>query len=107
MSILVRNLSRTMTEDELKALFEPFGEVQSCVIILDAETGKSKGFGFVEMLNLEDVDPAIDALNATIVAGNKLRVKWSNQEAFKESQEPGLPDNGENVWANAKKGDNE
>ena len=103
MTILVRNLSRTTTENELRALFEPFGEIQSCILVLDKDTGKSKGFGFVEMLSLDDVDVAIDALNASIVSGNKIRVKRSNQESFNQPQEQKAPVDGQKVWNNAKK----
>lgn len=107
MSILVRNLPRTTTEDELKALFEPFGEVQSCALVLDKETGISKGFGFIDMLNQNEIDAAIEALNSSKVAGNKIRVKWSNQESFKQSQEQQAPVDGQNVWGNANKAEDE
>lgn len=96
MSILIRNLSRTTTEEELKALFAPFGEVASCSLVLDKATGKSKGFGFVDMLNRADVDGAVAALNASKVAGSKIRVKWSNQESFEAAQvQPEIP---QDVW---------
>ena len=49
MKLLVRNLSRTTTEDELLALFAPFGSVQSCTLVMDKDSGESKGFGFIEM----------------------------------------------------------
>jgi len=98
MSILIRNLSRTTTEAELKALFAPFGEVASCCLVLDKNTGQSKGFGFVDMLNRADVDSAVAALNATKVAGSKIRVKWSNQEAFEAAQAPDAPEIPKDVW---------
>jgi len=49
MKLLIRNLSRSTTEEELKALFEAYGRVQSCDLVLDKTTGDSKGFAFVEM----------------------------------------------------------
>jgi len=49
MKLLIRNLSRSTTEEELKALFEEYGRVQSCDLVLDKTTGDSKGFAFVEM----------------------------------------------------------
>lgn len=98
MSILIRNLSRATTEADLKALFEPFGEVVSCSLVLDKNSGKSKGFGFVDMLNRTDVDGAVAALNATMVAGSKIRVKWSNQEAFEAAQAPAAQDIPQGVW---------
>ncbi len=49
MKLLVRNLARSTTEEELRALFEKCGKVQSCTLVLDKKSGLSKGFGFVEM----------------------------------------------------------
>ncbi len=59
MKILVRNLERSVTEAELVELFKPFGAVESAVVVMDASTGKSKGFGFVEMPNGREAIKAI------------------------------------------------
>ena len=75
MNILVRNLERSVTEAELTDLFKPFGKVQSATVVLDAATGKSKGFGFVEMPNGRDAVKAIKALNTLKVKGMGIRVK--------------------------------
>jgi len=75
MKLLVRNLARSTTEAELKALFEPFGLVQSCSLVIDDENGLSKGFGFVEMPKPGNGKAAMKQLNATVIAGNKIRVK--------------------------------
>ncbi|EPF80382.1 RNA recognition motif domain-containing protein [Acinetobacter rudis] len=75
MKILVRNLERSITEAELLALFEPFGQIDSCVIVLDQGTGKSKGFGFVEMTNPREAIKAVKALNTLKVKGIGIRVK--------------------------------
>jgi len=75
MKLLVRNLARTTTEDELKALFEAHGVVDSCNLVLDQETGKSKGFAFVEMPDADEATAAITALNGTKIAKSKVRVK--------------------------------
>lgn len=75
MKLLIRNLARTTTEQEMKNLFEPFGDVQSCVLVMDKDTGVSKGFGFVEMPKAGDAKAAIKSLNDQEVAGNKIRVK--------------------------------
>lgn len=75
MKLLIRNLARTTTEQEVKQLFEPFGDVQSCVIVMDKSTGVSKGFGFVEMPKAGDAKAAIKGLNNQEIAGNKIRVK--------------------------------
>ncbi|MCK4865800.1 MAG: RNA-binding protein [Gammaproteobacteria bacterium] len=75
MKLLVRNLARTTTEKELLALFEPFGTVQSCTLVMDKATGESKGFGFVEMPKQGDVKAAMQSNNGKEIAGNKIRVK--------------------------------
>jgi len=75
MKLLIRNIARTTTEEELLSLFEAFGTVQSCDLVLDKETGQSKGFGFVEIPNQGDAKAAMKSINGKEVAGNKLRVK--------------------------------
>ncbi len=75
MKLLIRNLSRTTTEAELRNLFEAHGLVQSCVLVMDKQTGGSKGFGFVEMPRHDDAKAAIKALNNFEVAGSRIRVK--------------------------------
>lgn len=80
MKLLIRNLARTTTEKELLALFEPFGTVQSCNLVMDKETGASKGFGFVEMPKQGDGKAAMKSLNGKDIAGNKIRVKKSDSK---------------------------
>lgn len=75
MKILVRNLSRETTESELRQLFEEYGLVEGCNLVLDKETGRSKGFGFVEMPKHMDAKTAIKRLNNTSVKGSTIRVK--------------------------------
>jgi RNA recognition motif-containing protein len=75
MKLLVRNIARNTTEEELSSLFEEFGTLQSCTLVLDKETGESKGFGFVEMPKIGDAKLAIKKLNGKDVDGSKLRVK--------------------------------
>jgi len=75
MKLLIRNLARTTTETELQSLFEPFGTVQSCTLVMDKETGQSKCFGFVEMPKLGDAKAAMKSINGKEIAGSKLRVK--------------------------------
>lgn len=75
MKLLIRNLARTTTESELQSLFEPFGEVQSCSLVMDKITGDSKGFGFIEMPKQGDAKAAMKGLNGKEIAGNKIRVK--------------------------------
>lgn len=75
MRLLVRNMSRKTTEKDLLGLFEQFGAVQSCVIVKDSDTGKSKGFGFVEMPKPGEAKAATFQLNGQELDGEKIRVK--------------------------------
>ena len=75
MKLLIRNLARTTTEEELRAMFEAHGTVQSCTLVIDKETGNSKGFGFVEMPKSGAAKVAINTLNGKDVSGSKIRVK--------------------------------
>jgi RNA recognition motif-containing protein len=80
MKLLIRNLARETTEKELNALFSEYGTVQSCNLVLDKETGKSKGFAFVEMPKVGEVKVAIRELNNKVVSGNKIRVKKADKK---------------------------
>ena len=75
MKLLIRNLARSTTETELQDLFEGYGTVQFCNLVLDKETGKSKGFAFIEMPKQGEAKAAMKNLNATIVDDNIIRVK--------------------------------
>ena len=74
MNIYVGNLSYGLSEEELKELFENFGAVDSVKIIKDRETGRSKGFGFIEMPNDDEAQTTIDQLNDTEVQSRNIRV---------------------------------
>ena len=74
MNIYVGNLPYTVTEDELKAVFAEFGEIDGVTIITDKSSGQSKGFGFVEMPNNSEADQAIEALNGSLLQGRALKV---------------------------------
>jgi RNA recognition motif-containing protein len=82
MKILVRNLSRETTEAELLALFRAYGDVQYCKLVMDRSTGKSKGFGFVEMPRAGEARVAIKGLNARDVDGSKIRVKKAEERGM-------------------------
>ncbi|MDO6486092.1 RNA-binding protein [Colwellia sp. 6_MG-2023] len=75
MKLLVRNLSRSTTEQELRILFSAHGSVTECSLVLDQETGKSKGFAFVVMPDEKEAKSALSALHETRVAKNRIRVK--------------------------------
>jgi len=77
MKLLIRNLARTTSEAELLAIFEPYGTVQSCDLVMDKATGESKGFGFVEMPKQGEAKAAMKHLNGVDLDGNKIRVKKS------------------------------
>jgi RNA recognition motif-containing protein len=72
--LYVGNLSYDMTDSDLQTLFEQFGAVQSVQIIMDRDTGRSKGFGFVEMSSPQEAQAAIDGLNGKEVNGRQLTV---------------------------------
>lgn len=75
MKLIVRNIDRNITEAQLQALFEPAGKVQYCNLILDKETGLSKGFAFVEMPRPGEAKAAMKQLNGREIGSEKLRVK--------------------------------
>lgn len=74
MNIYVGNLSFDMGDDELRTAFEEFGAVDSAVVIKDRFTGKSRGFGFVEMTEQTEAEAAIEGLNGKEIQGRELRV---------------------------------
>ena len=74
MNIYVGNLSYGMSEDELREAFAAYGDVASVKILSDRETGRSRGFGFVEMPNQSEGEAAIAQLNGKDVGGRPLRV---------------------------------
>ena len=72
--LYVGNLSYGVTDGELQQMFEPHGTVQSAQVIMDRDTGRSKGFGFVEMGSDQEAQAAIAALNGQEVDGRALTV---------------------------------
>jgi cold-inducible RNA-binding protein len=80
MNIYVGNLSYKVQETELSSLFEEFGEVVSVKIIQDQETGRSRGFAFVEMASQEDAEKAIEELNDTVLMGRNLVVNTGRKK---------------------------
>lgn len=75
MKLLIRNLARTTTEAELRKIFEAYGPIQSCNLVIDKQTGKSKGFAFIEMPRPGDAKAAVKTLNGKDLDGNIIRVK--------------------------------
>lgn len=93
MKLLVRNLSRKITEQQLLTLFSDYGEVLSCDLVLDKESGQSKGFGFVVFNEASAAEAAIKALNGSKHSGNKIRVKPADEGAPAASSETG-----QSIW---------
>ena len=81
-NIYVGNLSYEITDENLQELFEEFGEVVSSKVISDRYTGRSKGFGFVEMSNDSDADSAIQQLNGTEVKGRNIKVNVAKPRKY-------------------------
>ncbi len=85
-NIYVGNLVWECTQDDLYALFQEFGQVKRAQVISDKETGRSRGFGFVEMTNDAEAQKAIAALNGTPFKGRALTV---NEARPREERAPG------------------
>ena len=73
MNIYVGNLGYSLSESELRDAFANFGDVSSVKILTDRETGRSRGFGFVEMPNQQEAEAAVANLNGKDVGGRPLR----------------------------------
>jgi len=80
-TLYVGNISYSMKEEELKKAFGQFGEVVSVKIIIDKRTGKSKGYGFVEMDSDASADEALKNMNGKELAGRNVKVNKANSQA--------------------------
>lgn len=87
MNIYVGNLNYSVTEDELRGVFEEYGEVEKTAIIIDRMTGRAKGFGFVEMASDDDAKKAIESLDGAELKGRSMRVN----EAKPREERPRRP----------------
>lgn len=90
MKLYVGNLSKNVTEEELKGIFTSYGSLTSAVIIKDRMSQDSKGFGFVEFQNTEDATKAMNELNSKEIKGrsivvNEARPKTENTSGFGSS----------------------
>lgn len=88
MNIFVARLNFKTRREDLESAFAQFGQVTSAKIVKDRDTGRSKGFGFVEMANDEEANKAIAALNETELDGRTIVVKPANPKAPGESGAP-------------------
>ncbi|MBB00293.1 MAG: RNA-binding protein [Saprospirales bacterium] len=84
MNLFVTKLNFDTTQDTLQALFEEFGEVSSCKLIVDRETGRSKGFAFVEMPNEDNARAAIESLHMARIEGRQVIVKEAEDRPQRE-----------------------
>lgn len=82
-TLYVGNISYSMREDELKDAFGQFGEVVSAKIIMDKRTGKSKGYGFVEMSSDAAANEALNGINGKELAGRSVKVNKANSQTEK------------------------
>ena len=98
MNIYVGNLSFEVDDDTLRAAFEAHGEVSSAQVIADRETGRSRGFGFVEMPSSEEANAAIEALNGTDLGGRALNVNEARPRADRGGGRGGGGGGGRSSW---------
>ena len=89
MHIFVGNLAFTTTEADLSQLFEPYGIVERVQIIMDRDTDRSRGFGFVEMPDATEAQAAIDGLNGTSLGGRTLTVNKARPREERRPREAG------------------
>ena len=86
--IFVGNLDFGATEESLRSLFAPYGAVTSVSLITDRDTGRSRGFAFVEMTHSGEADKAIAALNGTKLGGRVLNVNEARPKAARAGYGP-------------------
>ena len=93
-NLYVGNLPHSTTEPELRGLFEAHGAVEKVSLVTDRETGRSRGFAFVEMTDAGEAEKAIAALNGTELQGRALKIN----EAKPKTDRPGGGGGGTRIW---------
>ncbi len=88
-NLYVGNLPHSTTEAELRNLFEPHGQVQRVSMVTDRETGRSRGFAFVEMTDSGEAEKAIAALNGTELGGRALKINEAKPKTDRTRSGPG------------------
>lgn len=88
MNIYVGNLPFRFDSDDLAAAFRPYGEVHSAQVITDRETGRSRGFGFVEMPNDDEARRAIEALDGSDMGGRRVNVNQARPREERPRRRP-------------------
>lgn len=88
MNIFVSGLSYSLTSQELESIFAQYGAVASAKVITDRETGRSRGFGFVEMSNDDEGQSAISALDQSEISGRRINVKQAEDRPKRSNDRP-------------------
>lgn len=88
MNIYIGNLSYKTTEDSLKTMFAEFGEIESIKLIKDRFSGRTKGYGFIEMPSNSEADQAIKALNGNRIDGNHIKVRPADSGRKRRKKRP-------------------
>jgi len=99
-NLFVGNMSFQTTEGELSALFKPFGQVTRVHLVMDRETGRARGFAFVEMPNDEEAAKAIAALDGKELGGRNLKVNEARPKAASGGPRPGGGGRGRGGFSN-------
>jgi cold-inducible RNA-binding protein len=94
MKLFVGNFTFSTTEDDLRALFQPYGTIDSISVVTDRTTGRSRGFGFVEMPDRGQAEKAIEALNGKEVGGRTLNINEARPKADNSGFRGGRGGNG-------------
>jgi RNA recognition motif-containing protein len=89
-NIFIGNLDYSATEEQLRAAFSVYGPVDSCTIVVDRDTGKSRGFAFIEMANSEQAQTAIVALDGSLLGDRAIRVNEARPKADHNRHSNGL-----------------
>ena len=99
-NLFVGNMSFQTTESDLRALFEPFGQITRVHIAMDRETGRARGFAFVEMPNDQEAGKAIAALDGKEVGGRNLKVNEARPKEQRGAPPRGGGDRGRGGYSN-------
>ena len=83
MNIYIGQLPYSITEDELREMFSEYGEIASLNLIMDRYSGRSKGFGFIDMPDNSEADKAIKALNKSMLKGREIKVNQAEERRKK------------------------
>ena len=86
MNMYVSNLGFQTSEDDLRKLFEQFGQVSSAKVITDRDTGRSRGFGFVEMASSDEADKAMSKLNGSELEGRAISVTVAREKENRDKR---------------------